>query len=358
MRRNAVIARKSLLAALAAGLVLCAWPGGASAQTRSLAELATDQSPARAERLIAGARREGSVSFYSSLVSEDTTPVIAAFKRKYPIDVEVWRGANDAIVQRAWTERRAGRCPADAILAGPPAQGPLRREGLLQAVQSPVAANVMPQARPARGEYVGVYLDLFAAAINTNLVKADEVPKSYQDLTSPRWKGRLAVEADGAPWFAALMSRMGEAQGLPLFKEIVAKNGVSIRKGHTLLANLVAAGDVPLALTVYGYKSDQLAHQGAPIRTIYLPPVVALATAISVTRCAPHPNAALLLRDFLVSDAQEILAKRDLVPTDPRAGPLPAGIAIDDLTLMDPDQMLDQGARWTELWNNIALKPQ
>jgi iron(III) transport system substrate-binding protein len=293
------------------------------------------------------------------LVAEDANPVIAAFKTKYHIDVQVWRASTEAIVQRALAESRAGRCPADAFHSGPPALEPLHREELLQAVQSPLAADVMPQAKPAHHEYVGVYLNLFAASYNTDLVKPGEVPASYQDLTGARWKGRLAVEADDVPWFAALVGRLGEDAGLRLLKQIVQANGMSARKGHTLLANMVAAGEVPLALTVFSYKSDQLERAGAPVRTAYLPPVVALATSMSVARCAPHPNAAVLLYDFMLGEAQAILAKRDLIPTNPKIGPLPPAIGnIADLAFMDPDQMLDQGDRWTQLWNDIVVKPQ
>jgi iron(III) transport system substrate-binding protein len=359
MRSFCPVLNITLVRMLLASVPALLWPApDASAQTRSLAEIAAYQGPDRMERLVAGAQREGVVSFYTSLVAEDTTPVIEAFRRKYHIDVQVWRASTEAIVQRALAESRAGRCPADAFHSGPPALEPLHREKLLQAVQSPLVAEVMPQALPAHREYVGVYLNLFAASYNTDLVKPDEAPTSYQDLKDARWKGRLAVEADDVPWFATLVARLGEEQGLRLFKDIVQTNGMSARKGHTLLANMVAAGDVPLALTVFSYKSDQLERAGTPVRTAYLPPVVALATSISVARCAPHPNAAILLYDFMIADAQAILAKRDLIPTNPKIGPLPPGIATGDLAFMDPDQMLDSGDRWTELWNNIVVKPQ
>ncbi len=341
---------RSLLIAMAA---FAATP--AQAQTATLAEIAAYQGADRTQRLIDGAKKEGTVSYYTSLVAEDSAPVIDAFKRNYGIDVQLWRGSTEAIVQRALAESRAGRCPADAYHSGPPALEPLHRERLLQAVKSPVAADVMPQALQPHGEYVGVYLNLFAAAYNTNLVKAEEAPKTYEELKHPRWKGRLAIEADDVPWFAAIVSKLGEEQGLRLFRDIVRTNGMSVRKGHTLLANMVAAGDVPLALTVFGYKSDQLQRAGAPVRTFYLPPVIALATSMSVARCATHPHAAVLLYDFMIGEAQEILAKRDLVPTNPKIRPLPAGV---ELTFMDPAQMLDHGRKWTELWENTITKPQ
>jgi iron(III) transport system substrate-binding protein len=340
-------------ALLCAGITLAGTP--LCAQTRSLAEIAAYQGADRIARLIEGAKKEGAVAIYTSLVAEDTTPVVDAFKKAYGIDVQVWRGSTEAIVQRAVSESRAGHCPADAYLSGPPALEPLHRETLLQAISSPAAAVVIPQARQPHGEYVGVYLNLFAAAYNTNLIKPDEVPKSYDDLKHPRWKGRLAVEADDVPWFAAIVAKLGEERGLKLFRDIVATNGMSARKGHTLLTNMVAAGEVPLALTVFGYKSDQLQRAGAPIRTFYLQPVIALSTSISVARCATHPHAAVLLYDFMLGEAQEILARRDLPPTNPKVRPLPRGT---DLTFMDPAQMLDEGTKWTALWERTITKPQ
>jgi iron(III) transport system substrate-binding protein len=336
-------------------VLLLALNAPASAQSPGLIEAATYLGPDRTQRLIDGARKEGLLSYYTSLVSEDTNPLIEAFKKKYGIEVQVWRGSTETIVQRALAESRSGRCPADAYHSGPPALEPLHREHMLIAVTSPVAADVMPQALRPHGEYVGSYINLFAAAYNTNLVKADEVPTSYQDLKHPRWKGRLAVEADDAPWFAALLGRIGEDTGTALFRDIVRTNGVAARKGHTLLANLVAAGEVPLALTTFSYKTDQLARAGAPIRSFYLPPVVALATSISVSRCAPHPNAAVLFYDFMIGEAQQILAQRDVPPTNPKIKPLPAGL---DIVFMDPDQMLDHGDKWTALWDRTVIKPQ
>src|SRR5262249_5614503 len=147
-------------------------------------------------------------------------------------------------------------------------------------------------------------------------------------------------------WFAAIVNKLGETQGLALFRDIVRTNGVSARTGHTLLANMVAAGEVPLALTVYSYQPQQLARAGAPVLPLCLPPVVALTTGVSVSRCATHPNAAVLFYDFMLREGQEILAKRDIVPTNLKVKPLPPGL---DITLMDPVEMLDNSQKWTEL---------
>jgi iron(III) transport system substrate-binding protein len=337
------------------GIALLA-PGAAAvlAQTRTLPEIAADEAPDRMQRLAADAKREGSLSLYTSRVAEDATPLTDAFTKKYGIGVQVWRASNQDIIQRSVAESRAGRCPADVISSGTPALEPLYREQLLQPVKSATTGELMPQALRPHGAWVGVSVNIISGAYNTELVKPEDVPKSYDDLKNPKWKGRLAIEAEDVDWFAALMGKLGEEKGVALFRDIVRTNGVSMRIGHTLIANMVAAGEVPLAMTVYSYKPEQLARIGAPVRALYLPPLIALATGVSVTRCASHPNAAVLFYEFMLRDGQEVLAKRDIVPTNVKVRPLPASTEI---TFMDPVQMLDNGPKWTALWNNIFIKP-
>jgi iron(III) transport system substrate-binding protein len=324
------------------------------AQARTLKDIASDTAPDRMQRLAADARKEGSLSLYTSRVADDATPLTDAFTRKYGIAVQVWRASNQDVIQRAVAESRAGRCPADVISSGTPALEPLYREQLLQPVKSPTTSELMPQALRPHGAWVGVSVNIISGAYNTDMVKPEDVPKSYDDLRNPKWKNRLAIDAGDADWFAALLDKLGEEKGVALFKDIVRTNGVSTRTGHTLLANMVAAGEVPLAITVYSYKPEQLARLGAPVRPLYLPPLIALATGVSVTRCASHPNAAVLFYEFMLRDGQEVLAKRDIVPTNLKLRPLPASMEI---AFMDPVQMLDDGPRWTALWNSIFIKP-
>src|SRR5262245_46051153 len=126
-------------------------------------------------------------------------------------------------------------------------------------------AHLMPQALRPHGEWVASRLNIFSAAYNTNLVKKDELPKTYEDLKNPRWKGRLAIEADDGDWFATVVTKMGRDKGIELFRDIVRANGVSVRKGHTLLSKLVVAGEVRIGLTVCRYKPEQQKREGAPV---------------------------------------------------------------------------------------------
>jgi iron(III) transport system substrate-binding protein len=338
----------ALLVVLAAGAI----PTTGRAQT--IAELAAYQGPDRIKRLIAGAKKEKTVSVYGSTVAEDMRPVSNAFRNKYGLEFQYWRASSEHVVQRAISENRAGRCLVDGFATVAAELETLHREKLLIAVKTPATNDLAPIAFRPHGEWVATRLNIFSAAYNTNLVKKEEVPKSYEDLSHVRWKGRLAVEAADFDWFGTIVMKMGEKKGLRLFRDIVRTNGMSVRKGHTLLANLVAAGEVPLALTVYSYKPEQQKRAGAPVRPLYLSPLVALGYGPAVSKCAPHPHAALLFYDFMIDEGQAIMAKRDMTPTNPRIKPLPGY----DLTLIDPAEMLDNRRKWDELWTRTVLKPQ
>jgi iron(III) transport system substrate-binding protein len=182
-------------------------------------------------------------------------------------------------------------------------------------------------------------------------VRKDELPKSYADLADPRWKGRLGIEANDFDWFAALVKALGEDQGLALFRDIAARNGLSMRKGHTLLANLVISGEIPFALTVYQYKAEQLKNSGAPIDWLALPPTMARFQGVGLSRRAPHPHAGVLFVDFMLSEGQDILAKRDFSPTNQRLKSALAGL---DLKMMDADMSPEAGDKWQKLFRELA----
>ena len=200
-------------------------------------------------------------------------------------------------------------------------------------------------------EWVGTRLSIFVAAYNTRLVKKDELPNSYDDLLDRRWKNKLAVEAEDSDWFGGVLSALGEDKGLRLFREIVAVNGMSVRKGHTLLANLVVSGEVPFALTAYAYKAEQLRKSGAPIDWLVIPPGVGRFEGAAVSRRAPHPHAAILFFDFMLTEGQDILRDRDFFPARANARPLPQGA---DLHFLDPAKALDENAKWSKAFRELV----
>jgi iron(III) transport system substrate-binding protein len=347
--------RRRLLAGVAS--VTAAAPflrSSAFAQAEALAGLANLSGADRMQKLVEGAKKEGTLTFYTSAPVDDMKILTEAFEKKHGVKVRLWRGSSENILQRTVVESRGRRHEADVIDTNGPEMEALHREKLLIAVKSPLHSELMPDAIRPHGEWVGTRLNIFVGAFNTRQVKKEEIPTSYEGFRDPKWKGKLGIEAEDTDWFAATMKVLGEDKGLDLFREIVKTNGISVRKGHTLLTNLVASGEVPVALTVYSYKAEQLKNDGAPIDWFALPPVVARFNGAGVTRNAPHPHAAVLFYDFMMREAQELLASRDFTPSNLKVKPLPEGLKV---TFIDPGLVLDEGEKWTKLYNDIVVKP-
>src|SRR5882672_11040239 len=305
----------------------------------------------RLQKLVEGAKKEGELSLYTSAQADDIGAVAAAYEKKYGIKVSMWRASSEKVLQRAIAEARAKRRTLDVAETNGPEMESMHREKILQRIVSPHHADLIAPALRPHGEWVGTRLNVFVQAYNTKAVRKEDLPKSWEDLFDPKWKGKLGIEQEDADWLAGMLGEMGEAKGTKLFKDIVAKNGMSMRKGHTLLAQLVVSGEIPLALTVYNYKAEQLRGKGAPIDWFAIGTAIARPNGVGVARAAPHPHAAVLFYDFEISEeGQKILAQRDFVPTnrkvDTPLNKLP-------LKFVDPRVTLDEYDKWTNLYQDI-----
>jgi iron(III) transport system substrate-binding protein len=335
--------------ALAIPVILAAWSNGWAADSSLLASTAPD----RQQKLEAAAKAEGSLSLYTSIAQKDVPLIVEPFEKKYGIKVNVWRASGDTTLQRVIQEQRAGRYTVDVVHFGAPELEALRREKLLQPVASPHFADLIDGAVPAHREWVSTLLSVWVQAYNTNLLKKEDLPKTYQDLLDPKWKDKLGFEVENIEWFTTVANALGGDAGVQFFRDLVAKNGLSVRKGHTLLNNLVAAGEVPLALTVYNYMPAQAKEQGAPVDWFVLQPAVARPNGAAVLKNAQSPNAAALFIDYLLSDAQNILYSLSYVPTSKKVETPLKGIQI---KIADPAEKLDNGSKWDPLYQQIVIK--
>jgi ABC-type Fe3+ transport system substrate-binding protein len=341
------------LAVLAIALIVPpALDQAARAQGSGVAEIAPYEGADRERRLIEGAKKEKELTFYSSIPTDDISALVAAFDKRYGIKVKVWRADSEGFLQRIMREAKARRFEVDIMAGSTSALEPLHRENLLQEVKSPNFADLIPEAIAPHRQWVAVYLNTIVQAYNTFLVQKENLPNSYRDLLKPEWKGKLGIESEDFDWFAQVVTYLGEARGVQLFRDIVAANGISVRKGHNLLANLVAAGEVPLALTVYGFLAEQAKRKGAPLDWFVLPPAVARMTAQGLARNAPHPHAALLFFDFLIGEGQQLLASRQFVTVTRKIeSPIDRG----SLKLIDSAAMLDQARKWQDLYQKTII---
>lgn len=309
----------------------------------------------RMERITAAAKKEGTLTLYTTIAEKDLPAIVKPFEQKYGVKVNVWRAGTDKVLQRTVVETQAKKYDVDAVHFGAPEMEALAREKILQAVDSPVHRDLAPGSVPKHRQWAATILSVWVQAYNTDLIKKADLPRTYAALLDPKWKGKLGIEAKNDDWFATVVQLMGgEEKGLAFFRELVAKNGISPRQGHTLLTNMVVSGEVPMALTVYNYMPEQAKKKGAPIEWFALEPAIARANAIGVARHAPHPNAALLFYEYLLGpDGQKAMVSIDYVPTNTKVESPLKGVKI---VTTDPVVSLDEQAKWAKLYDEIVLK--
>jgi iron(III) transport system substrate-binding protein len=338
--------------ALFLALIAAAIP--ALAHSQVLQELATYAGADREQRLIEGARKEGALVFYTTFPTEYADRLLDPFRARYGVKVSVWRARSELVLSRVLAEARGGGPGADVITVIATATEAMRREGLLQEVRSRHHAELLPSAVPAHRQWVAQLNHVFVHAYNTDKVKKDELPRTWRDLLDAKWKGRLAIEGDDHEWLSSVIADMGEAAGAAFFRELVAKNGLSVRSGHPLLTNLVASGEVPLALTVYQYSVEQAKKKGSPIDWFVIGPAVSIPNAIAVPKKAAHPHAALLLYDWLLSpEGQRILAKIGYVPTNVKVESPVKGVT---LKYLDAGKLVDEQEKSTKRFEQVILR--
>ena len=307
----------------------------------------------REKRLLESAKKEGSVVVYTSLNLKDSVPITEAFEKKYGVKAVLWRASSEKVVQRSLTETRAGRYAADIYETNGPEMEILHREKLLADFHSPGIKDIPPETIPAHRQWIPDRFNFFTIAYNTNLVKPEDVPNTYEDLLHPRWAGKIGLEAGDTDWFGAVVKGMGEARGLEYFKRLAAGKP-EMRTGHTLIAELVASGEIPLAAAVYNHNAERLVEKGAPIKWKPLSPTFGRPNAIGVSKRAPNPHAAMLFVDFMLSkEGQELLKARNRVP----ASKLVSSKLNDfPFQMIDPVIVLDEGQKWDKLWSALFLK--
>ncbi len=309
----------------------------------------------RDAKLLAEAHKQKQVSIYTSLNLKDSVPLCDAFEKKTGLKCNLWRASSEKVLQRSITEARAGRYACDIIETNGPEMEACYRERLLEEFYSPHFKDLPPAAFPKHRHYVADRFNFFTIGYNTNLVKPEEVPNAYEDLLQPRWAGRVGLEAGDVDWFAAMVKSMGEEKGLAFFRKL-SEMKPQIRTGHTLMAELVASGEIPLAATIYNHNVERLVVKGAPVRWKAIRPTFGRPNAIGVARHAQRPHAALVFVDFMLSkEGQTILKERNRVPSS---------LAVDTnlnkfpFQMIDPVISLDEEERWEKLWSELFLGGQ
>jgi iron(III) transport system substrate-binding protein len=290
----------------------------ADAAEQILAEVNKLPTAERQKRLEEGARREGIVKFASNESVESIKVLHGAFAARYPfIRVESWRAPGLRGVTRIVLEHRTGKLDTDVI--GIPFEGVLQieKEGVWARYHSPERVHYGERVKDKEGYWTSSHLSILAIGYNSKRVKPEEAPRGYRDLLQPRFKGELSIDTDPHRAVMAWLLTWGEVKTREYITALL-RNGMMPRKGHTLQTQLLCAGEFKVGVELHAYQVMQAKREkGCPIEMVFGDPAPgSTGSHIGIAKAAPHPYAAALFVDFLLSDAgAKIIADSGRIPT-------------------------------------------
>jgi iron(III) transport system substrate-binding protein len=320
-----------------------------------------DLEPAqRREKLIALAEKEqGKFSVYGSTNLDEAEPIISAFEDLSGLEPEVYRASSSDLLQRILQESQANfRKGADVVYTNGPELQVLDDRKLLLKLETPFKDDVV-QETIVSDNWVPIYLNAFTAAWNTKAVAPDKAPKTWEEVLSG-FQGKLAMEVGDWDWFATLVTQyfmkqgMSEQDAVALFQK--AASGARMVDGHTLMTELLAAGEFDAAASVYKHRAAQLKGDGAPVEwEPAVEPIVIRPNGIGIYADTDAPATALLFVDFMLTDVQKMLVDFDRTPAStavPGGGvPKKYKVLVSDLRTLN-----DQREKWEGLYEEIARR--
>lgn len=301
------------------------------------------------------AEAEGKAVFYASMTTSDVKALVDGFKQLYPkIDAQFYRTGDSQLMEKVMTEGRAGK-PLWDVIAHTGFYGHLlKKRGMLEAYDSPERKFYRDTYKDPQAFWTSIYTTYAVFGYNTRLVPKASIPKSYEDLLKPEWKGQIGMEARAYEWFATAMRNMGgEEKGLAFMRRF-AQQQPQPRSGRTLIAQLVGAGEFKGSVSVYSQSYEILKATGAPVEWVALDPVYASVHPTGIAAKAPHPNAARLLMDFLLSKkGQEILRSLRRIPDRIDTPPDPPRLIEGIRPAITSPDIYDDFDRYVKLFNEI-----
>ncbi|HEX7229588.1 MAG TPA: extracellular solute-binding protein [Candidatus Binatia bacterium] len=272
--------------------------------------------------IAANAKQEKQVVWYTTTSAGDNQAVVAGFTKKYPfLKVEVLRSTGEKLRQRILTEASASQFFSDVASVSSMEMGLLKSKNLLQAYDPPEAAGYPAATKDKEKFFTAIYARNFVMGYNTAAVPEKDRPKDWPDLLDPKWKGRFGMDEEEFEWYGTLVDYWGREKAAKYMKALSAQQP-TLRRGHNLLAQLLAAGEFPIAI-VFPFEVEQLKRRGAPVDwSNTSDPIVTSINVVALSTKAPHPNAAKLLINYVLSEeGQSIIKSVSRVPIRPGVKP-------------------------------------
>ncbi len=260
------------------------------------------------------AEAEGKVVFYAAFNATDTKTLTDGFQKLYPkIEASFYRATDAQLMERILTEYRAGKPLTDVVMSTSFYGHNLKKRGMLAPYDSPERKYFRDGYKDPQATWTSIYTNYSAFGFNTRNVPRVSTPKTHNDLLKPEWKGNIGIDSRAYEWFGTMLKAMGQEKGLAYMRELAKQ--VGLRNGRTILAQLVAAGEFKGALSAYSQTFEQMKPAGAPVDWVYLNPVFANIHPVGIAAKAPHPNAAKLFIDFVLSKrGQELVRGMNRIP--------------------------------------------
>ncbi|MGH7847979.1 MAG: ABC transporter substrate-binding protein [Candidatus Binatia bacterium] len=260
------------------------------------------------DEIIEGAKKEGEVIVYASMNIQEANAMISRFEQKYPfIKVKLNRTGGEGLLTKIFAEARAKKSFADTIQTLGLPMHTLRKSQILGHYISS-ENGFYPKEFKEEGYWTTAYTNPYVVAYNPRLVAKEQIPRGYDDLLLPMWRGKMMMEPTKIDWFGGVLQIMGKEKGLKYMREL-GKQKIMTRIGHDLIAQLVAAGEAHLDIDIPAPSVDRVKKRGAPIEWVAFPPAPASMIGIGIAAQPVHPNAARLYVDFVLSmEGQRTLA--------------------------------------------------
>jgi len=309
--------------------------GGAvhAQDTAAIEKIATYRGPDREQLLLDGAAKEGQLVVYSSMIADQALrPILAGFQAKYSfLKPQYVRDDPPQLLQKLMAEARAGRMVAD-VVESTGLEVPIRNAGVNRPFWSPQIEAYNTEHRDPDGYWAPTRFSYLGACYNTDLVKPNEVPKVFEDLLDPKWKGKIAWSSTviGAMLFiTGVRNFMGEEKALAFLQKLATQDLAAIASANRVIVDRVMAGEHALCLDAFLHHPIISARKGAPIAPLPLDPVLTVVSSVMLPKAPLHPHSAMLFIDYLLSvEGQQQLSGADYFPAHPQ---VPASPDLDKI---------------------------
>jgi iron(III) transport system substrate-binding protein len=277
-------------------------------------------------KLLEGAKKEGQLVYYTTMTLDQSKQTVDRFEKKYPfIKVTLFRTGGGPLLNKIFTESRGGRHDWDVVVGRGEMVLPMMQRKLLASYRSSESKTIDEQLVDNEGYWTAYYVNSYVMGYNTKLVKREDVPKTYDALLNPKWKGgQISLDTEAYGMVEGLKRAWGKEKALSYFKKLATLEPV-LKRGNTERVQLALAGEYPLIIA-YNQTIQRMTSRGAPIDWLPLEPAVTQVNPAMIGSKAPHPNAARLFYDFLLSKEgqeqlrtfQRIPVRKDVEPDPPR----------------------------------------